>query len=126
MTDITVRLDALVAVLGGVRIAEGAVPESQVVSAVEVALRAAGYRVAKEVLLARGSRVDLFTSGVAIEVKKGRPMATAVLPQLERYARSRDVQAVLLVAEGAVSVPAELEGKPVRAVALGGNWGLAV
>lgn len=102
--------------------------ESCVVDIVEKSLRAKGINVDREVVVAKGSRVDLLTEdGVAIEMKKGKPNTRLVAKQIQRYAGSDKVRAIILVSErGLISHLNEANGKPVRYVALSHNWGLTI
>ena len=70
--------------------------EAALHDAVEQVLVAAGVAVRREVRLSGADRVDLLAGRIAIEVKVGGPTA-AVRRQLQRYLRSRDVDAVVLV-----------------------------
>lgn len=73
-----------------------------------------------------GTRVDFLCGRVVVEVKLGRPNATALLEQVGRYARSKFVDALVVILGRAFSLPASIESKPLVAVALNNNWGLAV
>lgn len=87
------------------------------------ALRSEGFELEREVRLDARNRIDLLVGRVGVEVKvAGRP--DAVLRQLERYAESDLVDAIMLVTSRVRHrVPAELNGKPVTVVQLAG-WGL--
>lgn len=64
---------------------------------------------------------------VIIEVKKGRPPATATLKQITRYAALPDADLVILVAErGLPYIPANIEGKPIVQIPLYAAWGIAL
>jgi len=91
------------------------------------ALGGAGIDHEKEVTLGSRARVDFLTGGgVAVEVKRGRPRIAALLSQLGRYAESDRVSSVVLVLERSVSLPDQLNGKPVRCISLNMLWGPAV
>jgi hypothetical protein len=47
---------------------------------------------------------------------------TAILSQIERYARSEKTEAVILLSNRAVQVPREIEGKPAYFVSMGRAW----
>ena len=69
----------------------------------------------REYRLGPRNRVDfLVDGGIAIEVKRGRmkPNRTSVIAQLERYAQSEEVSAVILVVDRNLDVPKTLHGKP--------------
>ena len=72
---------------------------------VSEALLHAGIRHESEVRLGPRRRVDFLTGGgVAIEVKKGRPKLAELVAQLEKYAESEKVVAVVLVLDVVVDV----------------------
>lgn len=102
--------------------------ESDVVDAIREALKSAGVRFRREVVIARRCRVDLLTvGGTAIEVKKGKPNTSDVACQVERYAASGMVKSVVLVSErGLISHVREAHGKPIEYVSLSSNWGIAL
>ena len=64
--------------------------------------------------------------GVGIEVKKGKPARTAVLRQVQRYLACEPLQALVLVSEKEVALPARVEGKPVKSLSLSRFWGVAL
>ena len=80
-------------------------------------LSAAGLPAVHEALLA---------PGVGVEIKKGRPDPAALRRQLDRYAACQGVEALVVLTERAVPLPARLHGKPVRGVALNRLWGVAL
>lgn len=89
-------------------------------------LRAAGLPAVHEALLAPGCRIDYLVGGVGVEIKKGRPDPAALCRQLDRYAACQGVEALVVLTERAVPLPARLHGKPVRGVALNRLWGVAL
>lgn len=100
--------------------------ESDVVEEIKKRLTSAGIRCIKEFKIAARSRVDLWVEdGIVIEVKKGKPNTKLVSRQIERYAASEKVKAIILVSErGLVRHIEEANGKPVRYIALSKNWGI--
>ena len=89
-------------------------------------LSAAGLPAVHEALLAPGCRIDYLVGGVGVEIKKGRPDPAALRRQLDRYAACQGVEALVVLTERAVPLPARLHGKPVRGVALNRLWGVAL
>lgn len=86
-----------------------------------LAITAAGLPVRREVRLTPTDRIDLLTVRVGVEVKvAGTP--DAVLRQLQRYATSPQVDALVLVTTRArhQSLPRVVGGKPLTVVYLGG------
>ena len=100
--------------------------EADVVDTISQCLYQHGITFRREVKISQGCRVDfLVDGGVAIEVKKGKPNASAVSSQLSRYAASSQITAVVLVSErGLIRHITEAHGKPVRYIALSHNWGI--
>ena len=90
------------------------------------ACSAAGLPAVHEALLAPGCRIDYLVGGVGVEIKKGRPDPAALRRQLDRYAACQGVEALVVLTERAVPLPARLHGKPVRGVALNRLWGVAL
>lgn len=102
--------------------------ESDVVFLIEEKLTEAKIRYSKEVVIAKRCRVDFLTEdGIAIEVKKGKPNSNSVSRQIQRYAESEKVNAVILVSErGLFNHLTEANGKPVGYISLSLNWGIAL
>jgi hypothetical protein len=121
------ELDGVVAVLGDLRLRPG-LREEAVVAAVKARLDSAGIAYRAEVKLGPRSRIDLLTAGgVGIEVKQGKPNSRQVWAQLERYAASAQIAALVVVVSRNIAGHGCLAGgKPVRYVALNRNWGIAL
>ena len=86
----------------------------------------------KEYVLGPRNRIDFFIpqtttlleeKGVGIEVKKGKPNAQRLLQQLTRYAQFDVIQGLIVVTERPVTIPTEIEGKPIELVCLRKLWG---
>jgi len=101
--------------------------ESDVVDAIKKSLDLVEIPYEQEVVVAPRSRVDLLVEGgIAIEVKRGKPNTRTVARQVERYAGSDMVTAIVLVSErGLIHHIVEAHGKPIEYVALSKNWGLS-
>lgn len=67
-------------------------------------------------------RLDIFVTGLCIEIKANRAVPKQVREQLERYAALPEVLEILLITNRAVAVPEELNGKPVFTFSLGAAW----
>lgn len=75
-----------------------------------------------EVRLSDEDRIDFLVGTVGIEVKIGQSRR-AILRQLDRYAQSPDIAALLLVSSTAFpSSGLDLRGKPVSVVSLSMGW----
>jgi hypothetical protein len=75
-----------------------------------------------EVILAPSDRIDFLIGRVGVEVKIGHPRR-AILRQLERYAASDRVDALLLVSSAPFPASGfEINGKPVHIVSLSTGW----
>ena len=92
------------------------------------ALSSAGIPFSREHLLGRGSRVDFFADGVAIEVKKGKPNRHRLFSQIDRYAGYEEVEAVVIVVETSLYCPIKeaSNGKPCTVIGLQKLWGIAL
>ena len=93
------------------------------------ALDTAGIGYAKEYQLGPGSRVDFLTdTGIAVEVKKGKPNRTQLVQQINRYAYFGEVKAVVIVVETSLRDPVKStgNGKPCEVVGLQKLWGIAL
>ncbi|MBR1558945.1 MAG: hypothetical protein IJ646_01755 [Clostridia bacterium] len=93
---------------------------------VAAALGAAGIPFIHEYRLAPRCRIDFLVGRVGIEVKKGRPASAELQRQLRRYLASDELDAVIVVAQRAMRLPATIAGKPVHLVSLDRLWGVAL
>ena len=127
MTDTQLSLDIsrVCEALSAVR--TSAVPgEYDIHGQIAAALGAAGLAFEHERRLAPRCRIDFCVGRVGIEVKKGRPVASELANQLRRYMASAALDAVVVVTQRAVPLPATILGKPVRGVSLNRLWGVAL
>jgi hypothetical protein len=82
-----------------------------------------GVALEREVRLSGSDIPDLMIDGrIAVELKAIKARAAEVLPQLERYAAHRRVEAIILASNKAVDVPPLIGGKPAVFVSLGRAW----
>lgn len=124
--DVAVHLDSVLAALCTIRSRRIGDELTYLHPLVTNALTEAGIGHEREVALGPRARVDFLTEGgVAVEVKRGRPRIASLLSQLEKYAESDMVSAVVLVLERFVPLPDQLGGKPVRCISLNMLWGPA-
>ena len=79
-----------------------------------------------EARLGGGCRIDYLVGDVGVEIKKGKPNATLLCRQLNRYAMCDQVAALVVVTWQSVALPVSLCGKPVRALVLGQLWGVSL
>ena len=93
---------------------------------IAAALTDGGFCVYHEVNIAPRCRVDFLIDGVVIEVKRGRPDKRRLREQCERYLTQERAEALILVLDGAVTLPDVIAGKPVRVVGLNRLWGIAL
>lgn len=94
--------------------------------AIAGALSAAGLDFDHELRLAPRCRIDFRVGRVGIEVKKGRPVPSQLRRQIARYLESDALDALLVVAQQAVPLPASIGGKPVFLLSLNRLWGVAL
>ena len=66
----------------------------------------------------------LILGGIGVEVKllKSASRPAAILRQLEMYAASGRIEALILVSNKAADLPAKVGGKPLHVVGLGRAW----
>lgn len=113
-------LDQLSALLGSFRFRF--VTEKDLQDGIEAVLAKAQVSYRREQSLNVSDRPDFMVAGIAIEVKTKGSLAD-LLRQASRYAGSNEVSSILVVGSPhwLTRVPAELAGKPVRAVRLIGS-----
>ena len=100
--------------------------EYDIHSDIAAALAAAGVPFEHEYRLGQRCRIDFLVGRVGIEVKKGRPAASGLTAQLRRYLTSEALDAVIVVVQRYVTLPAFLCGKPVHVLSLNRLWGVAL
>lgn len=104
-----------------------AAPEEYDIHAhVAAALERAHIPAQHEARLGPGCRIDFMCGHVGIEIKKNRPPRAALVRQIERYAASPAVSALIIVAPGDMRLPGKIAGVPVKCVALARLWGVAL
>lgn len=89
-----------------------------------LAVRAIAYQ--HEARIAPRRRVDFLCGAVGIEIKRGKPVRALLLRQLAAYAESPLLQALVLVADRAPSLPGSILGKPLFSISLERLWGIAL
>ena len=93
---------------------------------ISAALTQSGIAHAHEYKLAPRCRIDFLAGRVGIEIKKGKPSASALKTQLARYLQSDDLDAIVVVTQQAVALTRTIVGKPVELVSLNRLWGVAL
>ena len=71
-------------------------------------------------------RIDFWVGRIGIEVKKGRPSSSELIRQLRRYLASDALDAVVVVTQRNVNLPATIDGKPVYIISINRLWGVAL
>ena len=89
-------------------------------------LSEAGVPFVHEAKLAPGCRIDYLVDAIGIEIKKGKPDASAVKKQLMRYAACDGVEAIVLLSQRRIAVPSMVLGKSVHVIVLNQLWGVAL
>jgi len=93
---------------------------------IAAALAEFGIRASREVRIGPGARVDFLTdAGIAIEAKRAKPQLGPLINQLRRYALSRHVGAIVVVAERTIALPSVIGGRQLRLVSLYRQWGVS-
>ncbi|MCI6376983.1 MAG: hypothetical protein MR842_04360 [Clostridiales bacterium] len=100
--------------------------ESDIHAWVEARFVSAGLEFAHEARIGTGCRIDYLVGNVGVEIKKGRPDASALKRQLMRYAQCEAIHALVVLTQQGVALPESLCGKPVRSIALNRLWGVAL
>jgi len=119
------RIHAILAALEAIRI--GAQPEEYEIHAeIARALDAASIPYIHEYKLMPGCRIDFACGSIGIEVKKGKPAASVLRRQLERYLEGPQLSAIIVVMQRPCSLPGKICNKPVYAVSLNRLWGIAL
>ena len=119
------EIDAIVRALRVLRLP--AVPgEYDIHALVEDVLLQTGFELKHEARISPGCRIDFLCGDIGIEVKKGKPAPAALKKQLEKYAASGRVRALLIIAPGDLRMPRSVGGVPVVCVALSRMWGVAL
>lgn len=90
------------------------------------ALKEADIAFLHEERLAQRCRIDFLAGTVGIEVKKGKPVRKQLINQLERYAASPRVDALVVVVERAADLPGVISGKPCITLSMNRLWGIAL
>lgn len=119
------RIKTIVCAISSIRIP--AMPgEYDLHAEISAALNRAGIEHSHEYKLAPRCRIDFLSGRIGIEIKKGRPVPSALKKQLTRYLQSDELDAIIVVAQQAVSLPKTIGGKPVEMVSLNRLWGVAL
>lgn len=125
MTELQQEIRAVTGALSAIR--TPAVPgEYDIHAEAARALEAAGIDCMHEYRLGPRCRIDFLAGRVGIEIKKGRPVASTLRGQIERYLRCDGVDAIIVVTQRNVPLPASICGKPVILLSLNRLWGVAL
>jgi hypothetical protein len=71
-------------------------------------------------------RADIWTQGIAIEVKKQRPARATLVAQVQRYVDQPAMHGLIVVLERSIILPKQINGKPVFVLSLNSLWGIAL
>ena len=89
------------------------------------ALARRGIACVHEAVLAPRCRIDILCGRIGVEIKRGKPTRAALLKQLLRYAQTGKLDAVIVLCEQSVELPAAIEGVPIHVISLFKLWGIA-
>lgn len=120
MTDPRATATALAALIRRARLDLSTEKHAQ--ADLEKALTAAAIAYEREVTLAPGDIVDFLVDGVALEVKLRNIGKRRIFKQLERYAGSERVRAIMLATNISMGLPEQIGGKDAYYVSLGQAW----
>ena len=119
------QFDTLCAALSHLRIAPQQ-SEYQLHHQIAAALRDGGFVVQHEVSLAPRCRIDFLIGTVGIEVKRGKPNRTALIAQCSRYLESDKLSGLIVVLDKSISLPRQINNKPIAVFGLNRLWGIAL
>lgn len=100
--------------------------EYQLHDCIAAALSSGGFVIQHEAVLGPRCRIDFLIDGIGVEVKRGKPQKAALLKQCARYMASDKLEALILVLDTSISLPRELNGKPLITFGLNRLWGVAL
>ena len=122
MTD---SVNRILSALSAVRV-PAAPGEYDLHALIAAALDEAGIAYAHEAKLADGARIDFLAGSVGVEVKKSRPERARLLRQVDKYLACAEVDALIVVSQRTLSLPAACRGKPVILFTLNRLWGVSL
>ncbi len=123
--NVSEKLNRLMRALSALRIsAVGS--EYELHEQIAAALKGGGFVVMHEEGIAPRCRIDFLSDGIGIEVKRGKVQRAKLLEQCRRYLASERVEALIVVLDTSVNLPAVIAGKPVRVFGLNRLWGIAL
>lgn len=106
------------------------ISEAQLHAQIMLQFEKFGLTYTHEVVLARGCRIDFLVSldgmRIGVEVKRGKPSRAAVARQLERYAETSTLDAVILCMDRAVLPVNDEIAIPYELVSFNAARGIAV
>lgn len=100
--------------------------ENEIHKEIENALSTYNIKYKHEYQILTHKRFDFWINGIVLEVKKSKPSKINLLNQLDRYTKVPAVRAVIVVLERNVTIPKQLNGKPIIIKSLNENWGITV
>jgi len=100
--------------------------ETEIHKEIEKALLTYNIKYKHEYQIRTHKRFDFWINGIVIEVKKSKPSKINLLNQLDRYTKVPAVRAIIVVLEKNITIPKQLNGKPVIIKSLNENWGVAL
>jgi hypothetical protein len=115
----------VIAALEGLRLSP-ALDEYALHEAIAQAFSQSGVPYIHESPLAPHCRIDFLCGHVGVEVKRGRPLRSSLLRQLERYCACEQISSLVVVVERSVNLPRSCRGKPVRVLSLNRLWGVSL
>ena len=118
-------LECVMGALSAMRIG-AACTEAELHQQAAETLRRAGIEARHEVRLAPRCRIDFMVGDIGVEIKKKRPVASALAAQLARYAACDEVGELLVLAPRGVNLPRTIGGKRVTMMGLERLWGISL
>ncbi len=89
------------------------------------ALARNGLTTVHEALLGPRCRIDLLVGRVGIEIKRGKPTRSTLIRQLQRYADTGKLDAIVVLSEYTAGLPDKICGVTIEEISAFKLWGLA-
>ena len=102
------------------------IEEYDIHAAIAEALRKEGIAFIHEYRLKPRCRIDFLVGATAIEVKKNRPVPSALIKQISAYLESDELSDIIIVTQHSVRLPQKIHGKTVYQISLDRLWGVSL
>lgn len=100
--------------------------EYDIHAAIAEALQKADIGFIHEYCLKPHCRLDFLVGSTAIEVKKNRPVPSALIKQISNYLDSDEISEIIIVTQHSVHLPQKIFAKNVFQISLDRLWGVSL